>query len=98
MKTYKNTQDIERSDTFITSVVKETFLIGNMQFFIRAYILDEMEYVINLLGCFMIDSTDSPVFESYEECLRYAMKLFNENQIHRELNGKNCLGNSFKNR
>ncbi len=95
MKTYKDTLEIERSLDFITSIIKETFMIGGMQFFIRAYILEEMDDIRNLFGCFLLDSTNSPVFETYTECLKYAMKLYNEKS--EEINGKNCMGDPAKN-
>lgn len=92
MTTYKTTQDIERSEDFITSIIKETFMIGDMQFYIKAYVIEEKDDVINLFGCFALDATFSPVFECYTECLKYSINFYNENTDRRPLNGKNCLG------
>ena len=52
METYKDTQDIERSEDFISWLVIEEFTIGCMQFFVRMYVLEEGDDVINLFGVF----------------------------------------------
>jgi hypothetical protein len=105
MKTYKDTAEIERSEDFISWLVIEEFTIGNTQFFVRKYVLEDGDDVFNLFGVFThhnaftdsIEKKISPVFECKTECMRYAIELYNENYQHRYLNGKNCLGDSSQN-
>jgi hypothetical protein len=96
MTTYKDTVEIERSLDFITSIIKETFMIGSMQFFVRVYVLEEDDDVVNFFGCFTLNSKISPAFDSHTECLRHAMKLYNENLDRQDLYAKNHLGDSIK--
>ncbi len=99
MKLYKNTQDIECSEDFLSRRVSDEFTIGHMHFLIWMYSVVDADDVINLFGVFTDsnETTVSPVFEHKNEYLRYAICLYNENHIYRNLNGKNCLGDTTKN-
>jgi hypothetical protein len=77
MKKYKNTDEITASKYFVTCTFREELLIGQLAFQIYIYLLDIADEDRFLFGCFHHDETVSPAFDSYNDCLKYAINIYN---------------------
>jgi hypothetical protein len=78
MKKYKNTDELTASKYFVTCTFREELLIGQLAFQIYIYLLDLVDEDRFLFGCFHHDETVSPVFDSYNDCLKYAIYIHNQ--------------------
>ena len=78
MKKYKNTDELTQSKYFVTCTFREELLIGQLAFQIYIYLLDIADEDRFLFGCFYHDKTVSPVFDSYNDCVKYAIHIFNQ--------------------
>jgi hypothetical protein len=78
MKKYKNTDELTASKYFVNCTFREELLIGQLAFQIYIYLMDIADEYRFLFGCFHHDETVSPVFHSYNDCLKYAIHIFNQ--------------------
>ena len=85
MKKYKNTDELTQSKYFVTSTFREGITIGTMCFEIYIYLLDVSDEDRFLFGCFYHDKTVSPVFDSYNDCLKYAIHIFNQDLYEKSI-------------
>ncbi len=83
MKKYKNTDELKKSKHFVTCTFREGFSIGDIVFEVYIYLVDAVDDERFLFGCFYNNQTVSPVFDTYNDCLKYSIHIFNQSEYDR---------------
>lgn len=62
----------------VSQTFKEILTIGDMEFLLHTYTFEDEDDSYVAFGCYYKHKSTSPVFETFSQCMRYAIECYND--------------------